>query len=82
MSKGPAPTPSPAKDPASPPDSDEEPAYPYKPPDPLIEILRSNDNGNVILSYIFMTPKISYELFIDMNVIDHLQHRIAEDSFL
>ena len=72
-------------------DLGEEPAYRCKRPGSLMETLRSSDNESVIHSDIFLeekpiiileTPKISYELFTDINVIGHLQERIAEDSLI
>ena len=82
---------SPAKDPASPLMSDQSRLSQEKAAGSLMKTLRSSDNEFVIHSDIFLeekpiiileTSKISYELFTDINVIGHLQERIAEDSFL
>ena len=80
---------SPAEDPASPTTSD--PCrLSHKHPGSLIETLRSSDVIHLDIFtekkpiIILDTPKISYELYTDINIIGHLHERLAddEDSFL
>lgn len=72
-------------------DFDEESTSRYKHLDPLTETLRRGKSTFEIHSdiyekedpiIIFNTKTISYELFYDLNLIEHLQDRIANDSFL